>query len=96
MRHVPTFTPVFSSNNKGKFASCIARQDAIIEGLATCTTWEMASNLALGRKSPSGQSFRQLMMSIQHSETKLPWFHTMSFFHAALNIILKPEILMQV
>lgn len=76
MRLVPTFTSVFSSNNKGKFASCIARQDAIIKGLATCTTWEMASNLVLDRKSPSGQSFHQLMMSIQHSETKLPLFHT--------------------
>jgi hypothetical protein len=36
----------------------------------------MASNLVLDRKSPSGQSFHQLMMSIQHSETKLPLFHT--------------------
>ena len=77
MRLVPIYTSVFSSNNRGKFASCIARQIALLKGLNTCTTWEMSSNLALDRKDPNtGKSFRQLVMALRHSETQLPLFHT--------------------
>jgi len=65
MRLVPTFNSVLSSANKAKFASCLARQSAMTAGMATGTTWEMATNLMLDTKDPgTGKFFRQIMMAI--------------------------------
>jgi len=50
MRLVPTFASMLSSKNKIKFASCLARQAALVAGLASASTWEMSTNLLLDKK----------------------------------------------
>ncbi len=58
--------------------SCLVRQTALSAGLATCTTWEMSTNLMLDKKNPkTGKTFRQLMMPItpEHAPD-IPLFHT--------------------
>jgi hypothetical protein len=78
MRLVPTFASVLSSNNRTKFASCLARQVALAAGLASANTWEMTTNLLLDKKDPStGKSLRDIMMALSpRSNPSAPLFHT--------------------
>lgn len=78
MRLVPTFHSVLSSANISKFASCLACQSAMAAGMASGTTWEMATNLMLDTKDPStNKSFRQIMMAIKPVDMPdVSLFHT--------------------
>jgi hypothetical protein len=78
MRLVPTISSATSTENKTKFASCIARQAALNAGLASAITREISTNLLLDRKDPAtNKSFREVLMEIvpdQKPRTTL--FHT--------------------
>ena len=65
MRLIPPFNTILSRDNKVKFATLVARQEALNRRLAHSTTWEFATNLLLDKPSPSsGLSIRQILMKI--------------------------------
>jgi len=73
MRLVPTFSSILSTQNKAKFASCLARQAALSSGMAVGRTWEMSTNLMLDVI----EIFRQIMMSIKPMDSnEVSLFHT--------------------
>jgi hypothetical protein len=78
MRLIPPFHTIISSDNKIKFGTLVARQEAINKRLATSTTWEFATNLTLDKPEPqSGKTLRQVLMSIPSSVyTGVPVFHS--------------------
>jgi len=89
MRLVPTFSSVPSTGNKIKFASCLARQAALSSGLASGTTWEMATNLLLEAKDPIfKKSFHQVMMSIKSIlDPNISLFHTIDRQWRSENVV---------
>jgi len=73
MRLVPTITSATSTENKTKFASCIARQAALNAGLVSAITREISTNLLLDRKDPStNKSFREVLMEIEPDQNREP------------------------
>lgn len=65
MRLIPPFHTILSRDNKVKFATLVARQEAINQRLAQTTTWEFATNPLLDKPSPStGLSIHQLLTEI--------------------------------
>jgi hypothetical protein len=68
MRLIPPYHTIISVDNKIKFSTLVARQEAINKRLATSTTWEFATNLTLDTPEPqSGTYLRQVLMSIPSS-----------------------------
>ncbi len=78
MRLIPPFNTILSRDNKVKFATLVARQEALNRRLAQTTTWEFATNLLLDKPSPTtGMSIRQVLMNIPSTEYEgASVFHT--------------------
>jgi hypothetical protein len=89
MRLVPTFSSILSTQNKAKFASCLARQAALSSGMAVGTTWEMSTNLMLDVMDPSSKkTFQQIMMSIKPMDSnEVSLFHTIDKQWRSDNVI---------
>ncbi len=78
MRLIPPFSTILARDNKIKFATLVARQEALNRRLAYTTTWEFASNLLIDKPHPvSGVTFRQLILQIHSSKYPgVSVFHT--------------------
>ena len=65
MRWVPPFNTILSMANRGRYATLIARQEALTSCMGAGTTWEMTMNLLLDKPHPIlGVSMHHILMNI--------------------------------